>query len=255
METLLAPLGTATNDSVFSPDESTKDYKRMVEQLRNPNTETLQILMEEVTNVGAVQGGQLYIKITKGDLVYRAYRLGEAFQIVGTNAAPLFPELRSEFLSGRSTWGSECGLLFIGAEAWPVFLEGLTKRNQQVQIAAMSGLSFSNVPPSIAQLAFPYLCRFATNLSESVLFRGFAQRSIVELAVKPEIKNPALMRITNVETNWFNRCVIIDEIGYAGFDNKDVRQFLGRTSKDENKHVREMSEKALRLLDASRNGK
>jgi hypothetical protein len=46
--------------------------------------------------------------------VKQTCRIYEAFQIVGTNATPLFPDLKNEFLSGTSVWGSECGLLVIG---------------------------------------------------------------------------------------------------------------------------------------------
>jgi hypothetical protein len=206
--------------------------------------------MEEVTNIGALEKGQIYIK--EGDLAYRAYRLAEAFTIAGTNAAPLFPQLRDEFLSGRSVWGAECGLLFIGSDAWTVFLQGLTNSDRKVRVVAMSGMSFSNAPPSSAALAFPYLCRFATNESEPLAFRQFAERCIGSLAVRPEVKVPALISIAEVETNWFSKCVVIDEIGSAGLDNKDVREFLERTSKDKNEHVRAFCEKALRELKASK---
>ena len=250
VETLLAPLGAATNSSVYDPpDESSRDYKRMVDRLHKANAKTLRLLMEEVTNVGALEKGHIYIKLNEGNLAYRAFRLGQAFKIAGTNAAPLFPELTGEFLSGKSAWGAECGLLFIGDDAWPVFLQGLTNSDQRVQVAAMSGISYA--PPDDALPALSYLCRFATNQSEPFSFRQFAERSIGDSHINPQFKVPALIKVGESETNWFNKGVIIYFIGEYGNGIKDARIFLEQTSKDTNRVVRAASEKALRELDVS----
>lgn len=249
IEALLAPLGAATNSSTayHRPDKSSKDYERMVDRLRAANSKTLQLLMEEVTNVGALEEGQIYIK--GEDLAYRSYRLAQAFKIAGTNAAPLFPELRSEFLSGRSAWGAECGLLFIGSEAWPVFREGLTNSDKRVQVAAMDGISYA--PSANALRAVPIVLGFATNETESVLFRQWAESFIGKSHIKPQIKVPLLITIGEKETNWFNRCVIIDYIGFYGTNNNTTRRFLERTGKDKNREVRALSRKALREVEGT----
>jgi hypothetical protein len=250
VEALLAQLGAATNFSTayVTPDTSSRDYKRMVDQLRAASPKTLRLLMEEVTNISVLEKGHIYI--TNGDLAYRAYRLSEAFKIAGTNAAPLFPELRSEFLSGRSAWGAECGLSFVGSDAWPVFLQGLTNSEQRVQVAAMSGIS--EAPSSDALAALPYLCGFATNQSKPPEFRDFADRCIGTSHIKPQAKVPSLVKIGETETNWEIKVTIIYFIGEYGGGNKEARDFLERTSKDKNRWVRSMSEKALRELEAAR---
>src|SRR5579859_1789571 len=87
VEALLGPLGTATDSSVYDPkDKSSKDYREMVEKLKNADTQTLRLLMDEVTNIGVLEKSEP--TGLSGISAYRAYRINEAFQIVGTNGAP-----------------------------------------------------------------------------------------------------------------------------------------------------------------------
>jgi HEAT repeats len=246
VETLLKPLGTATDLSVYDQkDQSSKGYREMVDKLKNADSQTLRLLMDEVTNIGVLEKAQP--TALSGISAYRAYRINEAFQIVGTNAAPLLPELKNEFLSGKSIYASESGLLAIGKDGWAILFQGLTNSNLRVQIAAAAIMSLAT--GTNALIAFPYLSNFATNYSAQSELRVSAVESIVDLAVASKIKLLILIQSVRSNTNVEVRIEAIKEIGRLGIYNDDVRTCLEEMGKDQNKYVRLAVTNALQALD------
>jgi hypothetical protein len=249
VEALLGPLGTATDSSVYDPkDQSSKDYREMVEKLKNADTQTLRLLMDEVTNINVLEKSEP--TGLSGISAYRAYRINEAFQIVGTNAAPLLPELKGEFLSGKSIYASESGLLAIGKDGWSILFQGLTNSNLRVQIATVAIMSLAT--GTNALVAFPYLSNFATNYSAPSELRVSAVESIVDLAVMPKTKLPILIQAVKGNTNVEIRIEAIKEIGRLGIYNEEVRTCLEETGKDQNKYVRLAVQTASQELNATK---
>jgi DNA-binding Lrp family transcriptional regulator len=249
VEALLAPLGAATDSSVYlSKGQSSKDHKEMVEKLEKADIQTLRLLMDEVTNIGVLEKNES--TGLSGISAYRAYRINEAFQIVGTNAAPLLPELKSEFLSGKSIYASESGLLAIGEDGWSILFQGLTNSNLRVQIATAAIMSLAT--GTNVSVAFPYLSHFATNYSTPSELRISAVESIVDLTVAPKTKLPILIQAVKGDTNIEIRCEAIKEIGRLGIYNEEVQKCLERAGKDQNEHVRVAVETALQELNAAK---
>ena len=243
VEAFLQPLGPAKGPSVFnSADKSSKKYKRMVSQLQNADSDTLQLLMSEVTNIGALNKTNILLR---GKAQFRAFRLGKAFAIIGTNAAPLLSKLRNQFLSGNA-WAAECGLLYIGEDAWPVLLQGLTNSNVQVQLAAMDAMHYAQHTNAV--LAFPYLSEILTNRFASSLVRSAAEASLVQLAVDPKLKVPVWVQMGGVVTNEIDKRVAISQIWHAGVINKEVREFLDESSHDSDERTRSLATKVLQEL-------
>jgi len=249
VEALLAPLGTATDSSVYlSKDQSTKGYREMVERLTKADTQTLRLLMDEVTNINVLEKSEP--TGLSGISAYRAYRINQAFQIVRPNTAPLLPELKSEFLSGKSVYASECGLLAIGKDGWSILLQGLTNSDLRVQTAAVAIMSLATA--TNASIAFPHLSNFATNYSTPSELRISAVESIVDLAVTPKSKLPILIHVVTGDTNVEIRCEAIKEIGRLGIYNEEVRTCLEETGKDQNKYVRLAVQTASQELNATK---
>jgi hypothetical protein len=249
VEALLAPLGTATDSSVYdSKDQSSKDYREMVEKLKKADAQTLRLLMDEVANIGVLEKGEP--TGLSGIPAYRAYRINEAFQIVGTNAAPLFRELKSEFLSGKSIYASESGLLAVGNDGWSILFQGLTNSNLRVQIAASAIMSLAT--GTNALVAFPYLSNFATNYSVPSELRESAVLSIVDLTIAPKTKLPILILAVKGNTNVIIRIEAIKEIGRLGIHNEEVRTCLEEMGKDQNKYVRLAVETASQKLNTTK---
>ena len=226
------------------PDKSSASYEDAFIKLRHPNAQTLQLLMDEVTNIGVLEKRHSYSSQEAAD---RIYRIRQAFDVVGTNAAPLFPDLKAEFLSGKSVSASALGLLAIGDDGWPVLLGGLTNTNPRVRLAAVNAMRCAK--ETNASLAFPYLCDFATNSLESSLLRREAAESIEGIGVDPQLKIPVLIYIGKSDSDFSIRCMAIQAIGQTGVYDNDVRKFLEQASKDKNHYVRLAVETALKELN------
>lgn len=244
VEALLKPLGSANGPSVYTPDRDSMAYKQLVKQLRNANGRTLQLLMDEVTNVGVLEENQQFE--LSGSPAYRVYRLGEAFQVVGTNAAPLLDQLESEFLSGRSVYGSECGLLAIGQDGWSVLLRGLTNSDLRVQVAAAAIMG--SAKGGTASLAFPYLSHFATNQSASTQLKRASVMSIIDMPVSAKKKIPILIEVAKNDKNVGLRAEAVKALGPLGVGDTSAREFLKEALKDKNHYVRLAASTAIKEL-------
>ena len=240
VETLLSPLGHGTNETIIEqPERASKKYKEMVSKLRNPNSGALQLLMEEVTNIGVLEkkGKSGKLLGMTGDALYRYNRIYKAFQIAGTNAEPLFSQLTNEFLTGRSVYASQAGLLAIGTNtSMPVFIQGLTSSLPRVQVASAAVLRRSKGTNALS--ALPYLFGFATNRSAPEELRFISVQSLAQSGISPEVKIPALIQITQVDTNYVFKCLAIEGIGNIGVSNKLIHRFLEQEMKDSNRVVR-----------------
>jgi len=234
VEALLAPLGAATNVSVYHlRDQTSRGYKQMVEELKEASPETLRLLMTEITNVGVLEK-DIPLGL-KGNAAFRAYRLSEAFRIAGTNVTSLFSALTNEFLSGRSVYGSESGLLALGSASSPIFLQGLTNSDLRVEAASSEAMSF--VKGSDALLGFPYLCDLLKNRSLPLQLRAGSIQSIRE-SINPKMAVPVLLQIAQTETNVMLRCLAIKGLNPPGPFTNSVLGFLRRALEDRERTVR-----------------
>lgn len=243
VEALLKPLGPANSALVYTPKKSTKAYKNMEQRLKNADTTVLKLLMEEVANIGFLQQTQHSLAPTTA---YRTYRLYEAFQIVGTNATPIFSQLTNEFVSGKSAWGAGCGLMAVGEKGWLVLIQGLTNSNAKVQLAALDAMHHAQRTDAI--LAFPHLAQLATNSFVSHTIRREAEHSMVGLDVNPQMKIPVLLNIAETATNVFDKLAAIAAFKLNNITNAEVLSFLEQASHDENKRVRHTSIMVLKEL-------
>lgn len=86
-----ASLGWLEQVPLSGNDANSPDSEQTLARLRHPDDKMLQSLMELVRDVGKSGNDSKYAN----DHLLSIYRV---FEIIGTNAAPLIPELRREFL-------------------------------------------------------------------------------------------------------------------------------------------------------------
>jgi hypothetical protein len=89
------------------------------------------LLLEEIRKIA-----NLYARHS-AEAEPRRRRLIRAFEVLGTNAAPLTPELAVTLRAGTGAGDCAFALAHIGAEAWPVLVDSLTTTNTLVRLAVV----------------------------------------------------------------------------------------------------------------------
>jgi len=224
-------------------DEPPSDYEQKIYRLRHPDSKTLQLLMDEIKDIGAVE------KVDYSNAADRIIRIRKAFEIVGTNAAPLIPDLRKEFLSGNNVGDSAWTLVYIGGNAWPTLFEGLTNSNEGIRNSSVSAMSYTSGTNTV--LALPYLESFLTNRSEET--RIVAAGSLGYLSVDANMKLPALIQCAEGDTNITVRASAVKAIRQIGINSPEVREALKHISEsDKNELIRRFAAKSLEEIQNSK---
>jgi hypothetical protein len=224
-------------------DEPPLDYEQKIYRLRHPDSKTLQLLMDEIKDIGAVE------KVDYSNAAGRIIRIRKAFEIVGTNAAPLIPDLRKEFLSGNNVGDSAWALVYIGGNAWPTLFEGLTNSNEGIRNSSVFAMSYTSGTNAV--LALPYLESFLTNRSD--VTRSVAADSLGNLPVDASMKLPALIQCAERDANITVRVSAVKAIQHIGLNSPTVSDALKRISEsDENEFVKRFAAKSLEEIQSSK---
>jgi hypothetical protein len=220
IQALLEPLALTNKASI--------DYTTAVARFQHPDRQTLQLIKVEIKSIGDLERKQNYLEAAN-----RTLSLRKAFEIAGTNLAPLLPDFGSEFLSGDSVGASGWALVTIGGDAWLTLLQGLTNTNLRVQLCAVEAMPYAN--GTNAALALPFLESFLTNKSD--ILRIQSVDAIGQLAVDVKGKTNSLLHTMEVDTNITVRCMAIKALGRLG-NSENVIAILQQASKDKNASVR-----------------
>ena len=228
IQDLLDPLTDETNEGSVA-------YTNAVARLKTPDTQTLQVIMREVQDIGVLERKQSFDEAGN-----RTFVLRKAFEIMGTNLTPLLPQLRSEFLSGNSIGASGWALIAVGADGWCVLRQGLTNVNLRVELASLESMPY--VKGTNAWLALPSLRTLLTN--ELYVVRTQCIMAIGQTDLNPEAKIKLITHALEAETNFTVKCFAIKELEQFG-NNTNVMPIIEQMKNDDNASVRNTASNVL----------
>jgi hypothetical protein len=230
------PLDWIKQVPVFSNDANSPEYEQRMARLRHPDDKTLQSLMELVRAVGKSGSGST----NADDYLPSIYR---AFEIIGTNAAPLIPELRREFLAANAC--AAYGLAQIGGDAWGILFDGLTNSDAKVRISAVMAMAYARDTNAVS--ALPYLKSFLSDNSTSM--RSIAAGALGRLSVSANSKLPSLIQAARTDTNLVVRAAAVMAIAVTGTNSAEVQDVLKQIGEsDSSPSVRLAARQAIKKL-------
>ena len=230
------PLDWIEQMEVSSNDTNSPEYEQTIARLRHPDDKTLQSLLELVRNAAKRGNDSKYAS----DHLLSIYK---ALEIIGTNAAPLIPELRREFLAENAC--AAYGLAQIGGDAWGILFDGLTNSDAKVRISAVMAMAYASDTNAVS--ALPYLKSFLSDNSSTM--RGIAAGALGRLSVSANSKLPSLIQAARTDTNLVVRAAAVMAIAVTGTNSAEVQDVLKQIGEsDSNPSVRFAARQAIKKL-------
>jgi hypothetical protein len=200
------------------------------------SSQALPVMMKEIRMVGTLE------REDSLPVLERKARIRRAFEIIGTNAAPLSPELGNEFLLGRNPGDAAWALIQVGEAGWPYLLQGLTNSRPEVQAAAAATIPHLDVRAT--ESALPYLCRFLTN--GPVALRCTAAYSLGHVKVRAQSVSSPLVASLEDDPDPVVRVASAKSLGEFAKTNEAVFEALKWSSaSNTDAYVRRMVSKIL----------
>jgi len=186
-----------------------KKRDEVVEQLERLGTNVLPQLIGLVRKVGKV-----YEKDPNTARQMRA-RLLLVFRVLGSNAAPLLPELIKEYQAGRNIGPVLDGIIYIGAtEGGLAIVPGLTNIDTEVRLGTISAISYFRTNALVIEKALPLLLKNLDDSSQPI--RAVSASVLGSFQSKPEVVIPALVRLAEHDKDLVVRSVAVKGIGEFG---------------------------------------
>lgn len=224
-----------------------KEREKAVEKLRQMGTNALPRLMEEVRTAAKIE------VTNRTQAIDTNRRLILAFEVLGSDAWPLLPQLIEEFHAGRCIGASAAGIKIIGGtDAGLALVAGLTNLNPNVRYAAMSALSSFRTNNEVALAAVPFLLLRLQD--DSGPARALAASVLGSLQVKPETVLPALMEVAQHDLDVVVRRTSIKAIGRFGTNAVSLEPKLEiLATADQDEHTRRIAGIALQAVQGKLN--
>jgi len=215
----------------------------VVVRLQELGTNILPQLMEKVR-----EAGRIAERNPSAGLELNA-QLAFVFQVLGSNAAPLLPELIEEYQSGRSVGPALAGIVAIGAtEGGLAIVPGLTNVDPGVRLATISAISYFRTNSAVVDQALPLLLKNLGDTSGSV--RAAAASVLGSFRSQPEVVIPALIKLAETDEDLVVRSVAIKAIGQFGSEGAIALSNLERIARfDSEEVVRRAATNAIRSIE------
>jgi len=163
-------------------------------------------------------------------------QLAFVFQVLGSNAAPLLPELIKEYQAGRSIGPALAGIVAIGAtEGGLAIVPGLTNVDPGVRLATISAISYFRTNSAVVDQALPLLLKNLGDALGSV--RAAAASVLGSFRSQPEVVIPALIKLAEADEDLVVRSVAIKAIGQFGSEGAIALSNLERIARLDSEEV------------------
>lgn len=176
-------------------------------------------------------------------------QLAFVFQVLGSNAAPLLPELIKEYQAGRSIGPALAGIVAIGAtEGGLAIVPGLTNVEPGVRLATISAISYFRMNSAVVDQALPLLLKNLGDALGSV--RAAAASVLGSFRSQPGVVIPALIKLAEADEDLVVRSVAIKAIGQFGSEGAIAVSNLERIARfDSEEVVRRAATNAIRSIE------
>jgi hypothetical protein len=202
----------------------------VVVRLQELGTNILPQLMEKVR-----EAGRIAERNPSAGMELNA-QLAFVFQVLGSNAAPLLPELIKEYQAGRSIGPALAGIVAIGAtEGGLAIVPGLTNVDPGVRLATISAISYFRTNSVVVDQALPLLLKNLGDALGSV--RAAATSVLGSFRSQPEVVIPALIKLAETDEDLVVRSVAIKAIGQFGSEGAIALSNLERIARFDSEDV------------------
>ena len=215
-----------------------------VQNLRNLGTNAFPLMVIEMNSI------KWHVPVEKDqEIIRRSQRLGTAFEIFGTNLAPVAQDFVANLNIHSNFIGALNAFVVMGGQGLPYVDEALTNDESPIRFAAVSAvMKMGQTNPEIAAETVPTLIQLLKDQSASV--RCLAGESLGLYCTKPEVSVPALLDCARKDTDAVVRCQAIKAVGKIqarfGTTNSETHLALENIStQDESPSVRAC---AMRVL-------
>ena len=213
-----------------------------VGNLLRPDERTFELLIEETVRIGELRASGSI----NTNLLIRSSQLRSAFEIVGSNAAPLLGALRTNYLSGQNPGDSGWALYYMGEPAWGTLIEGLSNRNPTVQACSAGFLGI--LPEAVAERSVPDLLLVSRNGNE--VARSSAILALDRIRPDPSIAMPPLLLALTNDPDYQVRAVAARALGGYAHDSSVAKQALISAAQvDADGFVRSAASQAVEAAD------
>lgn len=225
-----------------SPFTESEERDRAAATLRRAGTNTLPILMAEVNRIGMVGATNI------PEATHLKMKLQAAFEVLGSEASPLLPELITEFRAGRSLEVVPYAIAQIGGDqAGRALVEAITNRNPKIQASGVSAIQYFNNNQEVSKVAVQPLVQLLQDRSGPL--RMMAANTLGRLRTAPHVVVPALLCTAEKDSDAVVRKIALKAIACFGTNAISAQSKLTALAESDNdKGVRRMARQALELI-------
>jgi hypothetical protein len=209
------------------------------DSLANPDAKTLELMLREVEALGTLRSSRPDDPL----ILHRGTQIRSAFKTASSNAAPLSPALRSNFLSGQNPGDAGWALFYIGPQAWPALTEGLTNDKPTVRISSADLVGY--LPRDLALLSLPNLLSLSRegDLAE----RCIAVASIERIKPPAKVVVPLLSDMLAGDPAYQARSAAAKALSVFSPESEVARKALEEASRsDPDSFVRKVASEGLK---------
>lgn len=227
-------------DSLDSPFTKNPERNEAAAKLRDLGTNALPFLLEELKAVGRIEETNVLAATN------RKVKVQTAFEVLGSRARPLVPELVAELNAGRSLGNAPHALAQIGGlEAGLALVQAITNANARIRASGASAVQYFKENREIAQAAVPALLLLLSDNSGPL--RSMAANSLGTLKAESEQVIPALLRMAESDSDSVVRAAAVKSIANFRTDAAEVQARLEKIAdSDKDEYVRRIAAQALR---------
>lgn len=225
-----------------SPVNSGEAYRGAADQLLKLSTNALPLLLQKVRCIDG-------IAVTNPALAgERKEQLQAAFQVLGTNARPILPDLIHEFQSGRCLGNAPHAIAHIGGEeAGRILIAATTNKDPGIRTCGATALAFLGNDDRIAHDAIPPLLKLLRD--SSTVPKTTAATTLGILRREPEVVVPALLKVAETDRNPVVRLGALSAVGRFGSRTAfAIPRLEAIARKDVDSHVRRFAKEVLNNL-------
>jgi hypothetical protein len=220
-----------------SPLNKSGAHDRAADELLKLGTNALPLLLQKVRSIDG-------IAVTNPALAgEHKEELQAAFQVLGTNARPILPDLVHEFQSGRCLGNAPDAIANMGGEeSGRVLIAAMTNKESRIRACGAAALAIMVDEDETARKAIPPLLRL---LNDSVIVpKTVAATTLGTLGREPEVVVHALLKVAETDPDPVARLAALGAVrrfrGRAAFAKARL-QAIAR--EDAHTHVRKFADK------------
>lgn len=228
----------------LDPSSSESDRAKAVQSLKDLGTNAYPFLVTEMNSI------KWHVPVEKdADTIRRSQRLRSAFQVFGTNLAPLTQEFVANLDTNRDFIGALNGLVVMGGQGFLHITEALTNRETAIRFAAVSAvMTTGQTNLDFMGGVIPILVRLLKDESASV--RCIASETLGLYCTESEQCVPALLDRARNDPDVVVRSQAVKAIGKIqgriGHIDSETRSVLENIStQDQSQIVRSCATQAL----------